>query len=135
MPELTIRFALEDPPFMHSFAWAATEAEFKRLVETQQQLADSAGIPLIGYLGHAIARAPRYLIAYRDDPVMQRGTRAAIVAYALQCPTGDAERPGLIGDYVGAYDLEVTFTSISVEGSVGTVACTVRAVTSPPVHL
>jgi len=46
-------------------------------------------------------------------PVQVRDARAMIAAFVLQLPTGREDKPGTVGDYLGAYDFEVAFNKLA----------------------
>jgi hypothetical protein len=111
MPQLTIRFALENPPFNHGFVWKATEAEFAQGIKVHHDRA--AGWPVGKYLESAVTHAPTYLSDdYDGDPTIADTVLSSIVAYALLLPVGRRAYPGTVSDYIGTHDFIVTFLEI-----------------------
>jgi hypothetical protein len=109
VPELTITFDL--PDFHDGFVWKADDDGFKALLVEMDELAQRNGLSLDALLGAALAQARTVLS--NPDPAAGRGGRAMIAAFVLRLPTGHEDKPGLVGDYLGAYDFEVVFDKIA----------------------
>lgn len=108
MPEITITFDL--PDFHDSTVWVAGDHEVKALARQAQELAKRFLLPLDRMLRGAVAHARKGLTD--PNPVNVQGTRSLISAYVLKLPTGAPEHPGVIGDYLPAWDFTVVFTNV-----------------------
>ena len=108
MPEITITFDL--PDFHDSTVWVAGDREVKALARQAQELAKRFLVPLDRVLRGAVVHAREALTD--PNPINVQGTRSLISAYVLKLPTGTPEHPGVIGDYLPAWDFTVVFTNV-----------------------
>lgn len=109
MSEITINFAL--PDFAGMFTW---EGETSGAVETVAAVEETAKRMNLDFRTLTLNSVGRAAVLLRsDNSVVQEMAKMAIVAFILRQPTGNADHPGLIGDYVGVADFEITFNSVS----------------------
>ena len=107
MASVLIDFDL--PDFYDSFTWEGDANAARQAAEAARQLAARAGFDPPGeYPLRTLTQAPLLL----NDPTTRGPTKAVIAAFVLQLPTQDADRPGVIGDYVAGHDIAVAIHQI-----------------------
>jgi hypothetical protein len=113
MATLTVAFDLKEPRFRFTFKLEFDDTELPRLAEVVSRSASGLGVTVEQYLYECVVSAPDLL---RDEnPEVAAGLIPGISAWLLQQPTEHPKWPGLIGDYIVAFDFMVVITSIRAE--------------------
>jgi hypothetical protein len=108
MSQITINFAL--PDFTGKFTWEGEGFDAAETVEAVETMARSQKLSFRAFTVNWVVQAC-YLLS--GNPRVQETTMMAIIAFVLRQPSGGAEHPGLVGDYMDAVDFEITFTSVA----------------------
>lgn len=103
---LFIQFDLSD--FHLSFTWDGIDQEAAEVIAAARDAAHHEGYSETAWMQSCVIHAPGLL----RDQSLHEIVLDGITAFVLQTDTQDAEHPGRVGDYLGAYDLTVVFTNL-----------------------
>jgi hypothetical protein len=107
MSKITINYGL--PDFTGAFTWEGESSDAAETVEAVETMARSQDLSFRAFTVNCVVQASNLL----RDPEVQQTAMMGIIAFVLRQPSGSAENPGLIGDYVDDVDFEITFTSVA----------------------